>query len=76
MGSVKSWLDVFASITAAAHSRRAAAAVAANADDYTGRHPAAPPLRPRAPHLPEFKTGDTVAFNDKYLANASAPLSA
>ena len=28
---------------------------------------AAPPLRPRAPDLPEFKLGDTVAFTDKQL---------
>jgi hypothetical protein len=38
MGSVKSWLDVVASLTAAARSRRAAAAIAAiaaNAGAYT-----------------------------------------
>ena len=26
-----------------------------------------PPLRPRAPDLPEFKLGDTVAFTDRHL---------
>jgi hypothetical protein len=31
------------------------------------RHARAGPLRPRAPHLPEFKPGHTVAFTDKHL---------
>ena len=31
------------------------------------RHACAGPLRPRAPHLLEFKPGHTVAFTDKHL---------
>ena len=37
------------------------------ADPAQRGEPAAPPLRPRAPDLPTFKLGDTVAFTDKHL---------
>ncbi len=41
--------------------------VAIVADPAQRGEPAAPPLRPRAPDLPTFKLGDTVAFTDKHL---------
>jgi hypothetical protein len=37
------------------------------ADPAQHGEPQAPPVRPRAPDLPTFKLGDTVAFTDKHL---------